>query len=397
MANKTLTKAKESKNDEFYTQFYDIETEMEAYLDYNRDVFRGKTVLLPCDDPEWSNFTRYFAQNFETLGLKKLISTSYAPESKTYKNGFQLSLFETESPQFDKEKTKTHGKIFILTEDTKGDGVINLDDLQWDYLEGDGDFRSKEVTRLRDEADIIITNPPFSLFREFFKWVMDAGKKFIVVANKNCTTYKEVFPYIMNNDIWIGYQRMGVDMLFDVPKELADDYLKNEKEGSKYRVVDSIVKARSASCWFTNIEHGRRHQSLRLMTIEENKRFSVHKEIKGRGYTKYDNYDAIEVNYYDAIPSDYDGIMGVSVTYLDKYCPEQFEIVGITKTWYGMANKVYPKQTQVDKKGKKSEVTKLNDGAVIEIDGPLEDETYYIVDGKYYKQMYARVLIRKRK
>ena len=157
------------------------------------------------------------------------------------------------------------------------------------------------------------------------------------------------------------------------------------------------MKARSASCWFTNIEHGRRHQSLRLMTIEENKRFSVHKEIKGRGYTKYDNYDAIEVNYYDAIPSDYDGIMGVSVTYLDKYCPEQFEIVGITKTWYGMANKVYPKQTQVDKKGKKIEVTKLNDGAVIEIDGPLEDETYYIVDGKYYKQMYARVLIRKRK
>ena len=161
MANRNLNAAKTAKNDEFYTQFYDIETEMEAYLDYNRDVFRGKTVLLPCDDPEWSNFTRYFAQNFETLGLKKLISTSYALESKTYKCGYQLSLFETESPKFDKEKTKTHGKIFILTEDTTGDGVINLDDLQWDYLEGDGDFRSKEVTRLRDEADIIITNPPY--------------------------------------------------------------------------------------------------------------------------------------------------------------------------------------------------------------------------------------------
>ena len=189
MANKTLTKAKAAKNDEFYTQFYDIEREMEAYLDYNRDVFRGKTVLLPCDDPEWSNFTRYFAQNFEALGLRKLISTSYAPESKTYKCGYQLSLFETESPKFDKEKTKTHGKIFILTEDTTGDGVINLDDLQWDYLEGDGDFRSKEVTRLRDEADIIITNPPFSLFREFVAWIMEANKEFVIIGNQNAITY----------------------------------------------------------------------------------------------------------------------------------------------------------------------------------------------------------------
>lgn len=386
MANKTLTKAKEAKNDEFYTQFYDIETEMEAYLDYNRDVFRGKTVLLPCDDPEWSNFTRYFAQNFEALGLRKLISTSYAPESKTYKCGYQLSLFETESPKFDKDKTKTHGKIFVLTEDTTGDGVTNLDDLQWDYLEGDGDFRSKEVTRLRDEADIIITNPPFSLFREFFTWVMDDGKKFIVIANKNCTTYKEVFPHIINNQVWSGYRRWSGGMWFET---------KNEKNVDK--IVHGVNMKNVPTMWLTNIEHGRRHQSLRLMTIEENKRFSVHKEINGKGYTQYDNYDAIEVNYYDAIPSDYDGIMGVSVTYLDKYCPEQFEIVGITKTWYGMANKVYPKQTQVDKKGKKSEVTKLNDGAVIEIDGPLEDETYYIVDGKYYKQMYARVLIRKRK
>ena len=389
MANKTLTKAKAAKNDEFYTQFYDIETEMEAYLDYNRDVFRGKTVLLPCDDPEWSNFTRYFAQNFETLGLKKLISTSYALESKTYKCGYQLSLFETESPKFDKEKTKTHGKIFILTEDTKGDGVINLDDLQWDYLEGDGDFRSKEVTRLRDEADIIVTNPPFSLFREFVAWIMEANKEFVIIGNRNAITYKEIFPLLMNNQIWLGNGFKGGNAFFRVDEDR--DYALGV-----YDKTTGLVKFRNC-CWFTNIDHGKRHQPLRLMTEAENIRFSKHKEIKGRGYTKYDNYDAIEVNYYDAIPSDYDGIMGVSVTYLDKYCPEQFEIVGITKTWYGMANKVYPKQTQVDKKGKKSEVTKLNDGAVIEIDGPLEDETYYIVDGKYYKQMYARVLIRKRK
>ena len=395
MANKTLTKAKAAKNDEFYTQFYDIEREMEAYLDYNRDVFRGKTVLLPCDDPEWSNFTRYFAQNFETLGLKKLISTSYAPESKIYKNGFQLSLFETESPKFDKEKTKTHGKIFILTEDTKGDGVINLDDLQWDYLEGDGDFRSKEVTRLRDEADIIITNPPFSLFREFVAWIMEANKEFVIIGNQNAITYKEIFPLLMHNQIWLGATGFSSDMVFGVPEGTVVKE-SDKKKAERLGYVGNFTRLGN-SCWFTNIEHGRRHQPLKLMTEAENIRFSKHKEIKGRGYTKYDNYDAIEVNYYDAIPSDYDGIMGVSVTYLDKYCPEQFEIVGITKTWYGMANKVYPKQTQVDKKGKKSEVTKLNDGAVIEIDGPLEDETYYIVDGKYYKQMYARVLIRKRK
>ena len=395
MANKTLNKAKEAKNDEFYTQFYDIETEMEAYLDYNRDVFRGKTVLLPCDDPEWSNFTRYFAQNFEALGLKKLISTSYAPESKTYKNGFQLSLFETESPKFDKEKTKTHGKIFILTEDTTGDGVINLDDLQWDYLEGDGDFRSKEVTRLRDEADIIITNPPFSLFREFVAWIMEANKEFVIIGNQNAITYKEIFPLLMHNQIWLGATGFSSDMVFGVPEGTVVKE-SDKKKAERLGYVGNFTRLGN-SCWFTNIEHGRRHQPLRLMTETENIRYSKHKEIKGRGYTKYDNYDAIEVNYYDAIPSDYDGIMGVSVTYLDKYCPEQFEIVGITKTWYGMANKVYPKQTQVDKKGKKSEVTKLNDGAVIEIDGPLEDETYYVVDGKYYKQMYARVLIRKRK
>ena len=395
MANKTLTKAKAAKNDEFYTQFYDIEREMEAYLDYNRDVFRGKTVLLPCDDPEWSNFTHYFAQNFETLGLKKLISTSYALESKTYKCGYQLSLFETESPKFDKEKTQTHGKIFILTEDTTGDGVINLDDLQWDYLEGDGDFRSKEVTRLRDEADIIVTNPPFSLFREFVAWIMEANKEFVIIGNQNAITYKEIFPLLMHNQIWLGATGFSSDMVFGVPEGTVVKE-SDKKKAERLGYVGNFTRLGN-SCWFTNIEHGRRHQPLRLMTETENIRYSKHKEIKGRGYTKYDNYDAIEVNYYDAIPSDYDGIMGDSVTYLDKYCPEQFEIVGITKTWYGMANKVYPKQTQVDKKGKKSEVTKLNDGAVIEIEGALEDETYYIVDGKYYKQMYARVLIRKRK
>ena len=344
MSNKTLTKAKATKNDEFYTQFYDIETEMEAYLDYNRDVFRGKTVLLPCDDPEWSNFTRYFAQNFETLGLKKLISTSFAPESKTYKCGYQLSLFEIESPKFDKDKTKTHGKIFVLTEDTTGDGVTNLDDLQWDYLNGDGDFRSEEVTKLRDEADIIVTNPPFSLFREFVAWIMEANKEFVIIGNQNAITYKELFPLLMNNRIWLGATGFSSDMVFGVPEGTVVKE-SDKKKAERLGYVGNYTRLGN-SCWFTNIDHGRRHQPLRLMTEAENMRFSKHKEIKGRGYTKYDNYDAIEVNYYDAIPSDYDGVMGVSITFLDKYCPEQFEIVGMAKRGAGdpaLKSKVYTK------------------------------------------------------
>ncbi|MDD7620908.1 MAG: adenine-specific methyltransferase EcoRI family protein [Prevotella sp.] len=344
MANRNLNAAKTAKNDEFYTQFYDIETEMEAYLDYNRDVFRGKTVLLPCDDPEWSNFTRYFAQNFETLGLKKLISTSFAPESKTYKCGYQLSLFETESPKFDKDKTKTHGKIFVLTEDTTGDGVTNLDDLQWDYLEGDGDFRSKEVTKLRDEADIIVTNPPFSLFREFVTWIMEANKEFVIIGNQNAITYKELFPLLMNNRIWLGATGFSSDMVFGVPEGTVVKE-SDKKKAERLGYVGNYTRLGN-SCWFTNIEHGRRHQPLRLMTEAENMRFSKHKEIKGKGYQKYDNYDAIEVNYYDAIPSDYDGVMGVSITFLDKYCPEQFEIVGIAKRGAGdpaLKSKVYTK------------------------------------------------------
>ena len=381
MANKTLTKAKAAKNDEFYTQFYDIETEMEAYLDYNRDVFRGKTVLLPCDDPEWSNFTRYFAQNFEALGLKKLISTSFAPESKTYKCGYLLSLFETESPKFDKDKTKTHGKIFVLTEDTTGDGVINLDDLQWDYLDGDGDFRSEEVTKLRDEADIIVTNPPFSLFREFVAWIMEANKEFVIIGNQNAITYKEIFPLLMNNEIWLGNGFKGGNAFFRVVEDR--DYA-----SGVYDKTTGLVKFRNC-CWFTNIDHGRRHQPLRLMTEAENIRFSKHKEIKGIGYQKYENYDAIEVNYCDAIPSDYDGIMGVYSTFFDKYCPEQFEIVGMceNKDLYKLKTKIYSteecKAAYYNKFNKKGTYD-LNASGVLLKDGILE-------------KVFQRILIRKRK
>jgi hypothetical protein len=204
MANNNLTQAKKAKNDEFYTQYSDIEKEMNAYLEYDPNVFSGKTILLPCDDPEWSNFTKYFAQNFERFGLKKLISTSYAAGSKESKTEYQPSLFESEDPQFDKVKTFNNGKIFTLSRDKGGDGKINVDDLEWKYLNDDGDFRSDEIKKLRDEADIIITNPPFSLFREFLTWVMEVEKQLVVIGNMNAITYKEVFPLIKENKLWIG-------------------------------------------------------------------------------------------------------------------------------------------------------------------------------------------------
>ena len=391
MANCTLSNAKAAKKDEFYTMFYDIETEMEAYLDYNPDVFRGKTVLLPCDDPEWSNFTKYFAQNFEELGLKKLISTSYAINSKVIKAGIQTSFLETASPKFDKSKTNTNGKIFVLEKDTTGDGKINLEDLEWDYLEGDGDFRSEEVKKLRDEADIIVTNPPFSLFREFLAWIVEADKQFIIIGNINCVTYKEVFPLLKDNKVWMGCTIHSGDREFGVPDEypLEAAGCRIDENGKKYIRVKGVR-------WYTNIDHGSRHDPLSLMSMADNIKYSKHKEIQGKNYQHYDNYDAIEIPYSDAIPCDYEGMIGVPITFFDKYCPEQFEIVGITKTWFGMANKVYPKQIQVSKTGKKTIVTKLNDGPVIELDGPLDGEVYYIVEGKYYTQAYARILIRKK-
>lgn len=202
--NSNLSKAKNAKNDEFYTQYHDIEKEINAYLDYDPNVFRGKTILLPCDDPEWSNFTKYFAQNFERFGLKKLISTSFAPDSKIYKGGYQPTLFETNNPQFDEKKTVTNGKIFTLTHDKSGDNRIDINDLEWTYLKGDGDFKSEEIKKLRNEADIIITNPPFSLFRDFLAWIVEAEKKFVIIGSKNAITYKEVFPLIKDNRLWVG-------------------------------------------------------------------------------------------------------------------------------------------------------------------------------------------------
>ena len=321
--NSNLGAAKAAKNDEFYTQYADIQKEINAYLEYNPDVFRGKTVLLPCDDPEWSNFTKFFAQNFERLGLKRLISTSYAVESKKYKN-YQPTLFEKESPMFDIDKTRIKGKIFELTHDTNNNGRIDIDDLEWHYLNGDGDFRSKEVCQLRDEADIIVTNPPFSLFREFIAWIFLANKHFLVIGNKNAMTYKEVFPLIKENRLWIGPTILSGDREFMVPKDYIthSPSLRIDENGNKYIRVPGVH-------WFTNLEHGRRHEPLRLMSMKDNMRYGKHKDICENGYQKYVNFDGIDIPYSDAIPDDYYGAMGVPLTFLDRYCPEQFEIIGL--------------------------------------------------------------------
>lgn len=327
MANDSLQQAKRVKNDEFYTVYDYIQKEINAYIEYNPDTFRDKVVLCPCDDPEWSNFTKFFAQNFEMLGLKKLISTSYSMESKKAKYGqyHQMTIFETMFPQYDEEKAVTKGKIFTLTRDVNKSGNIDYDDLEWQYLDGDGDFRSDEVKALRDEADIIVTNPPFSLFRDFVNWVFEANKNCIIIGTIGAAIYKEIFPLIKNNLLWIGATNNGKDMVFEVP-EGADVDPKDREKAAKLGYVGNYTRLGNA-CWYTNINHGRRHQPLNLMTMADNIKFSKHKQIRENGYQKYDNYNAIEVPFADAIPLDYDGVMGVPITFMDKYCPEQFEII----------------------------------------------------------------------
>ncbi len=322
--NASFGVAKNAKSDEFYTQYNDIEAEMNAYVEFNPDVFRDKTILLPCDDPEWSNFTKYFAANFEQFGLKKLISTSYAKGA----GNRQLTFFEMKSPLYDERLHETRGKLFTLTHDTDGSGHIDTDDIEFSgYLEGDGDFRSDEVCKLRDEADIIITNPPFSQFRDFLAWIIDANKQFVIIGNVNAITYKEVFPLIKDNLVWLGYSIHSGDRKFNVP----DDYplvaagCGIDQDGRKYIRVKGVR-------WFTNIDHGGRHEKLLLDTFAHNlkynkklrKKLDLYNEIE---YPHYDNYDAIEVPYTECIPSDYDGVMGVPITFIDKYCPEQFEII----------------------------------------------------------------------
>jgi hypothetical protein len=395
MANINLSNAKRAKNDEFYTQWADIEREMNAYLEYDPDAFRDKVILLPCDDPEWSNFAKFFALHFMDFGIKKLISTSYAPDSNPAGRFYQTTLFEAEDPKFDAAKTRANGKVFTLeAKDINDDAVINIDDVQWEYLKGDGDFRSPEVTALRDEADLVITNPPFSLFRQFMTWVTGGKMKFSVIANNNAITYNEVFPHIMANELWKGATANSTDMVFAVPKgtSVSDaDRLKAEKLG--YPADDQHDYTRQGnSCWFTNIDHGRRHEPLQLMTKADNIKFSKHKDVRGVGYLEYDNFDAIEVPFVDAIPSDHDGMMGVPITFLDKYNPDQFEIVGSSQGDYPPTKTYGPKERVVD--GVRMKSNTGTQGCFVRTDsfGP---GTYFDV-GYPVKRIFQRLFIRRK-
>ena len=389
MANKKLSDAKIAKNDEFYTQLSDIQKEVNAYLEYNPNVFRDKTILLPCDDPEWSNFTRFFAQNFERFGIKKLISTSYAMESKSFQYPYQLSLFESEAPHFDSKKTRKHGKIFTLTRDKNKSGNIDINDLEWKYLKGDGDFRSKEVCALRDEADIIITNPPFSLYRDFVAWLFEKEKKFLIIGNKNSVTYKEIFPLIKENKMWSGRTEWSGGLWFE-----------SKNPANVDKVINGVNMKNVSSTWFTNLEHGRRHQPLSLMTMADNIKFSKHKDIREHGYPRYDNYNAIEVPYTDSIPSDYDGVMGVPITFLEKYNPEQFIILGATQR--GCHDEVpdtkkYDDYWEVKPNGEKtgSSGGKTNENPNIAKNNGKQN--YFInKDGHIVQSLYTRIFIKKK-
>jgi hypothetical protein len=310
-------------------------------------------------------------------------------------------LFEQEAPQFDASRTRQNGKKFVLeAKDVNKDGVVNIEDLQWEYLDGDGDFRSDEITNLRDEADIVVTNPPFSLFREFVAWVVKGDIKFVIIGNKNAITYQEVFPLIMRNEMWLGSTPMSLDMLFRVPEAIARELERTGKEGSKWRRVDGEVLARASSVWFTNLDHGRRHEPLALMTIADNMKHSKHKEVRESGYRKYDNYDAIEVPFTDAVPSDYKGVMGVPISFLSRYNPDQFEILGATQRGchdlvpdtkkYDTYWEVRPDGTKTGSPGGKT-----NENANLE--GNDGKRNHFVnEDGHVVQSAYQRIFIRRK-
>lgn len=371
--NSKLGAARKDPQDEFYTMYDDIQAEMNAYIDYNRNTFRDKVVFLPCDDPEKSNFTKFFAQNFERYGLRKLISTSYATGVKSKKK-WEVKIASSDEKE---DEEVPHGHIYILERDVDGNGRIDFHDIESAELDGDGDFRSEEIKRYRDEADIIVTNPPFSLLQQFFIWLFEANKQFIILGTPNAVTYKEVFPHIKDNTVWIGATAYNCGMYFYVPNDF------KYKETYKFEKVMNgrQVNRVSSVCWFTNIEHGNHHEPMPLLSMEDNLMYSSSDDLRGRKeYFRYANYDAIEVPIVEAIPSDYNGIMGVPKTFIGRYCPEQFEIIGIAEGDSGRELGLEPVPKDLKKTYKE-----LRDG-----------QLYYFNDDGVPVKPYARILIRRR-
>lgn len=357
---RSLGDAKAAKDDEFYTQLTDIEKELKHYKKH----FKGKVVFLNCDDPRESEFFHYFSYNFEKLGLRKLIAACYKSQN--------MDLFSTE----DSEQA-----VYLEYEgDKDGDRVPGRDEIEVQFFKGDGDFRSEESIALLKQADVVVTNPPFSLFREYVAQLIEHHKKFLIIGNMNAVTYKEIWPHIQHNRIWLGVTRTGTgQMWFRVNDEFpVKSGQRTDDDGQRFQTIGS-------SAWFTNLDHSKRHEDLIL-----------YKTYDPELYPTYDNYDAIEVGKAVEIPGDYPGVMGVPITFLGKHNPNQFDIVGIAKAPLGEPKKVYPQQTQVSAAGARSKVSKLNDGPTLKVDTPPADKTYYEVDGEAYIQLYARVLIRRK-
>ena len=299
--NKSLKNAKALKNDEFYTELSDIEKELRHY----KTQFEGKTIFCNCDDPRISNFFHYFSHKFEDLGLKRLITTCYKNQER--------DLFSEHSSE---------SAIWLeYTGDKNGDRVPNPEEIGIHKLKGDGDFRNQESIDLLTQADIVVTNPPFSLFREYVTQLIEFNKKFLIIGNKNAITYKESFQLIKENKMWVGVTPMSTDMLFDVPTDYSKVLTETKKEGSGYKIINGKVKARAQAIWFTNIDNRKRHEDIIL-----------YKNFKDDEYPKYDFYEAVNVNKVAEIPFDYKGIMGVPITFMDKYNPDQFEILGFMNT-----------------------------------------------------------------
>jgi len=348
-SNKNLHKANKEKNDEFYTELTAVEHELMNYTEH----FKDKVIFCNCDDPEWSNFWQYFKLNFTHLGLKKLISTHFEKDIPSYK----LEIFKDEN----------------------NDSKINSFDIIKTQLKQNGDFRSPECIEILKEADIIITNPPFSLFREYIAQLMEFDKKFIIIGNYNAITYKEIFKYIKENKLWLGYGFKGGNAYFKTEpyKEFANGVY-NEETG--------LVKFRNVT-WFTNLEIKKRHEDIIL-----------YKKYNEVNYPKYDNYDAINVDKTKDIPLDYDGIMGVPITFLDKYNPEQFEIIALGNSRDNFTpNKDYTNPKKILKDGKISNGGAINCVLSISKNNKPEGVYYTSDNSNYLTAPYARILIKNKK
>ena len=386
-SNKTLSAASKAKQDEFYTQLSDIENELKHYKEH----FKGKVVFCNCDDPYESNFFKYFAMNFNHLGLKKLICTCYATSPIMYK---QLTLFGEEEELCEEITNKKPYKIEITeVKDLNGDGAVDLQDIELllksvdgkpELLKGDGDFRSDECVELLKQADVVVTNPPFSLFREYVAQLIEYNKKFVIIGNKNAITYKEIFPLLKKNKMWIGYKAMGGSLWFTTP----DGFGKKSD-----KIVDGIKLTEVPCCWYTNLDIQKRHENLIL-----------YRNYNSEEYPTYDNYNAIEVSKVSEIPEDYYGVMGVPITFMDKYNPEQFEIIGLLQSSNEQQAGIPILRTYNDFKEMRQDMTytgssggKANGNPVLKGKSAKGNFLYNPETNEYVHSAYARITIKRKK